>query len=450
MRRRFDLAAREQPSCSRLFGLVPCGLDTGLQESLPSYLDRLARLHGIRNFAFMWHEIHTSDSPQHARFGASSRGIMLSGSRQAERIASLVAMSTGVRAVADLIQPALARCISLHGSGVRPKAAWCPLCFSDWARSGTAIYRPLLWAFTCVRYCPHHHILLQEQCGGCSWQFDHYGANYWPHACPNCGRPLSEHDIVSDAGQQEHIPSYDEVCSSHFLELLSWATGCDQGTVAIAYFQRNISTATQGRGNSSNLCRLAHIERHTLNEWLRGHRQPWLPSLLRLSYCFDVPLHHWFSRLIPELTLRNGRKVPESLPRFGYSAAIPLQAIEKGVNGSLAKATDSPPSLTVLARALGVTAARVARCCPHLVRRVVERYAQACMRRKEESYRRRVQMVRDAIAAIRATGHTITRRAVIRFVRSRGVGLWERDHLVQREILQWKSENLKGSQGRAA
>lgn len=442
-------ATREKPLCTRFFPLAPQGLGTGLQESLPSYLDRLARLHAVRNGPFVWHEIHPCNSSPGALLGTHSCEMLLAGSRVAQQVASFVAISTGASEVAGLVQPALARCLYLYHNNIRPKAAWCPLCFSDWSRARMPIYRPLLWALTSVRCCPIHHILLQDRCPGCLCQFDHYGTNGWPSSCPNCARPLSQHDSFSDADQHQHASSHDEFCSTHLFYLLAWGAACDQSAIPLSCFQRNICNAMQAQGSRARLCRLTDFKRNTIDHWLTGLVRPRLPALLRLSYCFDVPLYHWFARLIPEETFGNGREAPKGLSCFGYSAVAPLTILEKGINASLAQMEVNPPSLSEIAKTMRVKATTLARRCPNLARQIVERYAQARVHRKEQLARRKVLMVRDAITEIRASGRNISCRAMICILQARGLRDWDLHYIIRRETQRSEPDNL-GTAARSA
>ena len=394
LRLRFDPAIWQKPLCTRFFALVPCGLATALQESLPSYLDRLAQLHAVPNGPFFLNEVHPKPVPSSGSLlGRHSRCLLL-GNNYTERIASFVAHLTGVPEVAGLGQPSLSRCLGWY-KNTRPKAAWCPLCFADWAKQGLPIYRPLLWSLAPVRCCPVHNIFLQQQCPGCSRQFDHFASRGWPSFCPDCGRALSEYPDSSGATDHKVPSSYDEFCTSRLSDLLKWGSTCNPGDLPDGCFGMNIRNAIEVFGSEHALARTTGMSRSIIKQWRHGCGRPQLPGLLSLSYCFHVPLHHWVSQLVPHETFVCGTVAPNDVPSFKtYPRRPPLHLIEQAILASLAQPTNDPPSVAKLANAIQIGHRFLYVHFPDLIRQVVERRANAVARRKEHSAQERVRLVR--------------------------------------------------------
>lgn len=431
----FALSAQHQPQCTRLFALAARGLGTGLHESLPSYLDRLARLHGVRNGPFFLNEVHPKRVPSSGSLlSGHSRGILV-GNGYAERIASSVALLTGVPEVAGLVQPILSRRVGWY-KNTRPRAAWCPLCFADWAKQGLPIYRPLLWSLTPVRCCPIHHVFLRERCPGCLRDFNHFGTCGWSLLCPGCGCALSEYPNGSNANKDKLPSAYDRFCASRVSDLLVWGLRGGEGDLPPGRFAQNIGHAISELGSEYALGHLTALSRPVIQNWRHGRGRPLLPALLRLSHCFDVPIHHWVSRIIPSGTFVRGTAMPNCFSAMKLYASHPApKSIEQAVLGYLAKPTAQPCSVRELAEVIGTKRRRLYDVCPSLVHKVVMRRAHALAREKERKVGERVRIVRAAIAEIRATGRRASRNAVLGLLNSRGVKCsWLLKEVFRREM----------------
>jgi TniQ len=446
LRLRSDPANWQKPICTRFFALAPCGVGTALQESLPSYLDRLARLHSVPNGSFFLNEVHPKPVPSSGSLlGEHSRSMLL-GNNYSERIASFVARSTGVPEVAGLGQPILSRCLGWF-KNTQPKAGWCPLCFADWANQGLPIYRPLLWSLAPVRCCPVHNVLLQEQCPGCSRRLDHFASRGWPSFCPDCGRALSEYDNSSGATDHKVPSSYDEFSASHLSDLLKWGTTCSPGDLPDGCFTMNIRNAIEVFGGEHALARFTGLSRGIIKSWRHGGTRPQLPGLLSLSYCFHVPLHHWVSQLVPHGTFVSGTVAPNDVSSFKTDLLRPPRhLIEQAILAALAQQTDDPPSVAKLANAINIGHRYLYVHFPHLTRQVVERRANAVARRKEHNAQERVRIVRETIAEFQASGRRLSRYAVCIRLRERGVRcIWLLRGIVQREFQLLASDPPNGS-----
>jgi ribosomal protein S27E len=429
------VSAQREPQCTRFFGLAPRGLGTGLHESLPSYLDRLARLHSVRNGPFLVNEVHPKPVPSSGSLlSRHSRGMLI-GNSYAERIASAVALSTGVPEVAGLVQSTLSRHLGWY-KNTRPRAAWCPLCFADWAKQGLPIYRPLLWSLNPVRCCPIHNVFLLERCPGCLRDFNHFGTSSWSLMCPGCGRALSEYPNGSDANKDKLPSAYDNFCASRASDLLAWGLRCSEGDLPHGRFAQNIGHAIAELGSEYALGHLTALSRPVIQKWRHGHGRPLLPALLRLCHCFDVPIHHWVSRKIPAGTFVRGTARPNCFPTVKLYASNPApKSIEQAVLAYLAKPTPQPCSVRELAEASGTKQRRLYDVCPRLVHKVVMRRAHALAREKERNAEERVRMVRGAVAEIRATGRRASRKVVLGLLNSRGVKCsWLLKEVFRREI----------------
>src|SRR3954464_9302094 len=172
---------------SRWLPVAPRGLGTPLQESLPSYLNRLARAHSLPVTTFLSGELAPLLSPG-ANYravsnylGKASRYLLL-GDGLASRIAVHVAQLTSIPQVTALVHAHIAEGLGWTRD-VRDYVAWCPACFHEWNRDGEPLYFPLIWAFRATRCCLHHGMVLRQVCGDCGRRFSHLMGQTWNGKC---------------------------------------------------------------------------------------------------------------------------------------------------------------------------------------------------------------------------------------------------------------------------
>ena len=410
-----------EPLCTRLFALAPCGLRSGLHESLPSYLDRLARLHSVPDGPFLLNEVHPKPVPSSGSLLGRQSARLLVGNGYAQRTASAVARLTGVGEVAGLVQPLLSEHLSWY-KNTRRCAAWCPRCFCDWTKNSLPVYRPLLWSLASVRTCPVHNVRLEECCPRCSREFNHFGLSGWSLMCPDCGYLLSERVTDSDTDAGKRASDYAGFSASQVRDLLSWGLRCSGSDLVPGCFATNVSNAIAALGNEYVLAQLTGLSRPVIQKWRHGHGRPQLPALLRLGSCFNVPLSDWLSQQIPASAFARRTRIPRELSVFQtYDRHPSRNAITQAVSAYLTSPRNEPLSVRELAEAIGTSPRRLYGVCPNLIRQVVARRARAVTRRKVFGERERVRMVRQAIAEVRASGGRVSRHAVLVLVRSRGV-----------------------------
>jgi len=159
------------PDRSRLYHLAPIGINTGMVESLSSYILRLAHEHNtaVRDFA---------------------SGVICTDHRYAsypKKIGSLaLTANTGrinhplpiIRVVTEILSDLTCQrymdrltllpwemlYLSNHGL-LRQNKAWCPACLKEMRKKkNIKVYDPLLWFFTTVNACHLHGCHLVERC----------------------------------------------------------------------------------------------------------------------------------------------------------------------------------------------------------------------------------------------------------------------------------------------
>jgi hypothetical protein len=109
---------------SRCFPLSPCGVGTLLQESLPSYLTRLAHAHHISVAVFCSRELLLPTR------SAYLLGRPLHLHTPALATANRLAILTSHPDVRALVPPYLSTTLSFRND-LRQHVAWCPKCFDE-------------------------------------------------------------------------------------------------------------------------------------------------------------------------------------------------------------------------------------------------------------------------------------------------------------------------------
>jgi hypothetical protein len=161
----------EIPPHSRLYALMPYGLDTMLQESLTSYLNRLAWRHHISPLHLVAQEIapHLNQSYSRNRLAAFSwsRAMSINGNGQMAREWASILEDLTCRSDLHLLTLHWWIADRVPYRLLRVQPAWCPTCYAEWKDLGIPIYEPLLWTCQAVTMCMKQHRKLEEHCPRC-------------------------------------------------------------------------------------------------------------------------------------------------------------------------------------------------------------------------------------------------------------------------------------------
>src|SRR6266852_3452971 len=160
-----DLQSRDVPPRSRLYGLVPCGMETVWSESLTSYINRLGWRHGVSPRALAAQEIGPLlldaewwryPSPQLMGVFCAANAMSLNGSGNlATTWSTLLERLTERTDLHILTAPWWIGDLPI-ARNLRSSPAWCPVCYAEWKKQGLPIYQPLLWMLQVVTICSKH------------------------------------------------------------------------------------------------------------------------------------------------------------------------------------------------------------------------------------------------------------------------------------------------------
>lgn len=401
------------PACSSLFALNPMGMGSGLHESLPSYIERLAQLHGVPAGPFFHNHLHPKPVPSSGSLlGIHSRALLVGGGLT-DAIGQTLSEKCCVDSVQRLTHSKLAKVVSLY-KDTRLHAAWCPECLRDWLAKGLPLYRPLLWSCQSVRCCPVHNLALHEACPACSRKLFHLESKGWLGACPRCGEEFKTRLTIPDTPS-----SYDQYVAKAVEGFLQWGV---ETTVSLdtGAFAENIDRAVRTLKSEYVLAEQTGLSRPVIHKWRRNRGRPLLPALLRLSHCFNIPLKTWLVESIPHEAFLTHMPLPPTVTALRRRLPS-AKTISAKVSRYLQNNENEALSVRDLAGKIGADSRRLYTVCPDLTRKVAERRSQAVARRKQQSHQDRVQAVRNAISELRSQGLRVSRHAVVSLLTARGV-----------------------------
>lgn len=314
----------EIPPRSKLYDLVPCGLGTAWQESLTSYLNRLAWRHHIPPRHLAAQELFPRLSQSYSRrqlgvFSWNSAMSINGNNATAQEWAGILEDLTKRSDLHLLTAQYWVGDLPSHKL-LREKPGWCPECFAEWKDREKPIYEPMVWAFQTVTTCLKHHRKLEDHCPHCQKRQPIIRLQTSPGYCVRCKTWLGSLASGSEQPNPETI-EWQEWVAQVLEELHSVAVS--SGLPPWELFFTNLSASFESRGEQSRLAELAGVARGQLAVWLRRSHTPTLASLLELCYvCNVTPLQVILGDLAPlKQVLAEGK--PHRVPR-GRRPSRPL------------------------------------------------------------------------------------------------------------------------------
>lgn len=393
----------EIPSRSKLYGLAPRELGTVWQESLTSYLNRLARHHHVLPQHFMAEMIVPSLCRSYSRFQIAdfcrkeAMGVNGNGSLAQEWVSILENLTGRVDLrfltlrwwVGDLSPRKL----------LRDKPAWCPVCYAEWREAARPAYEPLLWECHPVTVCLKHHRKLESHCPSCQKQQPVIRFQTPVDQCARCNAWLGSQ---AKAGPEPEDIEWQRWVIQ-VLEELRVATA-SSGIPSWEHFFTNLSASCEARGEQSRLAELAGLARGQLATWLRRSHTPTLGSILELCYACNVtPLQILLGDLAPlKQVIAEGKPRRPPRARREYRAFDREHCLER--IRSILDGREEPLGYVQLAQQLGHDGSTLRyhfpQECAELSKQITE-YRRQRAEQRVESIR---EEVRQAVLALHAQG----------------------------------------------
>jgi hypothetical protein len=283
----------EFPPRSRLYGLVPCGLDTMFQESLTSYLNRLGWRHHVSPRDLVAQEIVPSLSHEYPKLqlAAFSRGpgMQINGAGEiAQEWANFLERLTMRSALHVLALDFWIGDLSSRGH-LRKVPAWCPTCYTEWAEQALPLYQPMLWMLQVVTICPRHNRGLEDRCQHCQKTQSVIARKTDPGHCTQCSAWLGAMSDGTDSLSMDREVIHWQEWVIHALDELRLAAG----TFSWKQFFASLERCMKNRGACSRLAELTGFSRDLFYIWL-GRKQtryshtPSLETILEFCYACNV------------------------------------------------------------------------------------------------------------------------------------------------------------------
>ncbi|WP_223553915.1 TniQ family protein [Lysinibacillus sphaericus] len=162
------------PSSSILYNVEPLGRETGLVESLSSYLIRVAYEHNITVGdlinKIVIPEMNKAYLDRSTIYGGNSfyeGAKTINGYKDnSTELVRVMGILTSRKDLTNLTLFKLKDFIPLRDL-FKDSLSWCPNCLSDWYSSGEIIYYPLIWYLKPIKICAKHNRFLLEECPNC-------------------------------------------------------------------------------------------------------------------------------------------------------------------------------------------------------------------------------------------------------------------------------------------
>ncbi len=402
----------EIPPRSRLYGLVPCGVNTIWTESLTSYINRLGWAHRVSPGELVAQELIPRLGSDHPLYQLTAfcrhPAIVLNGNGElARKWSTLLEQLTGQ---SDLSRLTLQRWIgNLSSRGqLQRRPAWCSACYTQWREQGVPIYQPLLWQYQVVSICPKHKHPLEVRCPQCQKFQSVISTNrFQPGACTQCGAWLG-----ASAGTQSQRVNDDEAAWQQWvirmLEEL-YVTGNEALPPQWERFFAGLSICLQEQGASFRLGRLTGMNDNLFDRWLGDVDDPhsYTPSLktiLKFCYACDVTPLQIMSRQLTSLKALVQKRAPRP-NRYHHPA---LNRIDRqkclGVMQAILDGREEPVSIRQLAKRLGYGDRTLAYNFPQECALIIKRAREYRKLQQEQRLDQICTQVRQTILALHGQG----------------------------------------------
>lgn len=395
----------QTPPRSRLYALAPCGLGTVRQESLISYLNRLAWRHHIPPRRLVAQEIlpflsHSYSRHQLSGFSWGSAGS-INGNGHIAREWAAVLENLTTRSDLSLLT-------SQHWVGdltpnqlLREKPVWCPECLTEWKDQKMPIYEPLLWAFQVVTMCMKHHRKLEDHCPHCQKRqpFIRFQADLGH--CTRCNMWLGS------SASSELLPDLEVIEQQkwvmHALEELHSA-GVSSGIPPWEQFFTSLSQSFGTRGEQSRLAELVGVARGNFALWLNRSQTPTLETILKLCYACNIsPLQILKGNIIPlKQIIQEGKTPRQPLPRRARRHVDREQCLER--IQAVLDGQEEPIGYVEIAKQLGYRKSTLEYLFPQECALLTKQIKEHRRQRKEQRVAKVQEEVRQAVLTLHEQG----------------------------------------------
>jgi transcriptional regulator with XRE-family HTH domain len=370
------------PPRSHLYSLKPVGMGTSQEESLTSYITRLAYEHCVTVKDLVVHELFP-------RFG---REYLLSREhnnlsafwKDASSINSLnPSTHDWVQLLKQLtLQQDLTFLTMIPWSSIlsernliRKTKAWCPHCYDEWRSNKLIVYDPLLWSLDVVTLCVYHQRSLETQCPHCC-RYVYFLAPYCiPGHCTHCQSWLgerSENKSAISAGNDEYRWQSWKV---EMIGAMLAAIPDIMGTLQKKHFAEAVELCLSQVGqNISALSRKLHVSRRTIRDWVNGVQIPQLHLLLQFCFLAQIsPLQLLgIQKDTPDISVLTLHQIDGN--RQKHYRLFPTERIRLALEAEISNQVTAPRPMSAVAKELHYDQTFLYHHLPDLCRAISNRY----------------------------------------------------------------------------
>lgn len=394
------------------------GKGTSDIESLPSYVFRLAHLHGVSVGRLL------DSLPCNEKTNPANR--LLSGS-----LGSLVRPNSTTMGIIDALVHAcsedrstlqsatmmpLEAAMARSASSFAPHLRWCPLCLAEQvAESGTA-YLKLTWQLSDVKACADHRVLLRDKCPSCGSVQRGWTRDVQLSLCEWCGTRL---DGMPEGDSPIHTIEESAPDLLHLVHEMASTSAPGFPAGGSCKVVRTLIDSLKASGTCPD--RLAHVEMLEISRYADSRRMS-LPMARRVAFQLSITLPELFSGDVRGINHVFGFCLLNQLPASLAPAPREHLPDECDLYRALLDVIEHArptPSLRQVARQLGVSVGALRYRFPNETKQI----ASAWRERKARVARTRAGRVRNAVARCvsewsKQHRGELTRKGVLRFLRA--------------------------------
>ncbi|WP_225986276.1 TniQ family protein [Psychrobacillus glaciei] len=344
-----------QASRSILYNIDPIGIETGLVESLCSYLIRLSYEHNL-NVGHLVNklvvpELHKDYLERSSKYGGNSffegaKTINGYKDNSTELVRVLEELTTRID-LANLTLFKLKDLVPLRNL-FKETFSWCPECIKNWNDNNKSIYYPLIWYLKPVQICFKHKCYLIDKCPACYKKTDILRRQMIPGHCPNCFNLLIQDEAIEEINNLEwqwHTFVYLNIES--LIGLNSSKLFVKENiSKQLNYINQDLFS-----DNIPNFARFLGIPKSTLRAWIKSENIPTLDGLLMVCFKLDTTILEFFSKNLPNVTISHLVEKTKTSKEKVIRRRLDFVSIENSLNEVLI--CDQPISMVATAKIIG-------------------------------------------------------------------------------------------------
>ncbi len=275
----------------RLFHLQPIGIGTPYEESLASYIKRLAEAHKVLPAALIQKEILPyTNSGVHVQNLISTYPSVKINSFSTKFIDNIITILEdktnnydssllSIRKWREYLNPY---------NSIRKYQAWCPFCFMDSLGSEKPVYEQYIWSFQDVEICKIHQVRLVDKCPYCSSYLNPLNYSSRIGYCDGCNTWLGSNSRsgkgITQAENEWFNWAYDNIGMLF----------CTPPPANKMMFINNMNTLIR-KFSAKKLSEELNIYPEVILRWATGKNAD-ITNLLNLSYKLNISVHELFTQ----------------------------------------------------------------------------------------------------------------------------------------------------------